>query len=144
MGSKSQYLEKAVLDGIYGGPAFSLPATVYIALYTTGTLNSASTGTTPGAVEVSASGTAYTRLAVTNNATNFPGATTGVPTRKLNGTALTFPTATADWGTVTQWAILDAPTNGNILHWGAFSSSRLVQNGDTPTIAAGAIQISET
>lgn len=112
------------------------PGNVYIALFTTGTLLEDGTG----AVEVS--GGAYTRLAVANSAAQFPAAT-GSPSRKTNANLLLFPTATADWGTVTQWAIYDAASAGNPLYYGTFASSRLIQSGDTATIAAGAISITE-
>lgn len=136
MGSKSNYLEKKLLDGVLGGPDFVRPGTVHIALFTTGTLSEDGTG----AVEVSGGG--YTRLAVTNTATEFP-ASSGSPSKKTNANLLLFPTATADWGTVTQWAIYDAGTTGNMLYYGTFASSRLIQTGDTATVAAGALSITE-
>ena len=49
---------------------------------------------------------------MTNNATNFPAATSGT---KTNGAAFTFPTPTGSWGTITTLFIADAATAGNIL-----------------------------
>jgi hypothetical protein len=138
MGSKSDYLENRVLDHFLGATASSAPATVYVALYTT-TVNDASTGTTPSpGVEVT--GGSYARKDVTNNATNWPAASGG---SKSNGTAITFVTATASWGTVVAFAILDALTNGNILYWGAVSPSKAVGSGDTAQFAIGAIVATE-
>lgn len=132
MGSKSDYLENKVLDGVLGGPAFSLPATVYAALYTV-TPSDAGGGT-----EVT--GGSYARVAVTNNVTNWPAAAAGA---KANGTEIAFPAATANWGTVVAWGILDAAAAGNLLYWGALTVSKAVNSGDTASFAVGDIDITE-
>ncbi len=138
MGSKSDYLENRVLDHFLGATASAAPATVYIALYTTAP-NDASTGTTPTpGVEVS--GGAYARAAVTNNATNWPAASAG---SKSNGTAITFTTASASWGTIVAFAIIDALTLGNILYWGLVTPNKAVGSGDTAQFAIGAITVTE-
>lgn len=132
MGSKADYLENKLLDGVLGGPSFSLPATVYVALYT---VTPADAG---GGTEVT--GGSYARVTVTNNATNWPAAASGA---KSNGAAITFVTATADWGTVVAWGILDAVTAGNLLYWGALTVSKAIQNGDTGSFAVGDIDLTE-
>jgi hypothetical protein len=135
MGSKSDYLENALLDHVLGGGDYTRPATVYIGLWTSA-LDDTSDGSTAGEV----SGGSYARVAVTNNATNWPAAASGA---KSNGTAITFPQASADWGTVTHFAILDAATLGNILYWGALTNSKTIQNGDTAEFAIGDLDITE-
>lgn len=55
--------------------------------------------------------------------------------------AVTFPTATADWGTVTHFALFDAITSGNRLMWGALTASKTVSNGDTASFASGALTL---
>jgi hypothetical protein len=135
MGSKSDYLENALLDHVLGGGDYTRPATVYVGLWTAA-LDDASTGSTAGEV----SGGSYARVAVTNNATNWPAAASGA---KSNGTAITFPQASADWGTVTHFAILDAAAGGNILYWGALTNSKTIQNGDTAEFAVGDLDITE-
>jgi hypothetical protein len=75
---------------------------------------------------------------VTNNGTNWPAASGGA---KSNGAAITFPQATASWGTVTHFGILDAATSGNLLCWGALSASKTIDAGDTPSFAAGELDI---
>jgi hypothetical protein len=135
MGSKSNYLENEILDHVLGGGDFTRPATVYVGLWTAA-LDDTSDGDTAGEV----SGGSYARVAVTNNATNFPAASGGA---KSNGTAISFPQATADWGTVTYFAILDAATSGNILYWGALTASKTIQNGDTASFAIGDLDITE-
>jgi hypothetical protein len=135
MGSKSDYLENALLDHVLGGGDFTRPATVYVGLWTAA-LDDTSDGSTAGEV----SGGSYARVALTNNATNWPAAAAGA---KSNGVAITFPQATADWGTVTYFAILDAATAGNILYWGALTASKTIQNGDTASFAVGDLDITE-
>jgi hypothetical protein len=135
MGSKSDYLENALLDHVLGGGDFTRPATVYVGLWTAA-LDDTSDGDTLGEV----SGGSYARVAVTNNATNFPAAAGGA---KSNGTAITFPQATGDWGTATHFAILDAATSGNILYWGALTNSKTIETGDTAEFAIGDLDITE-
>ena len=133
MGSFSDYLELEILDHILGGADYARPATVYIGLWTSA-LSDASTGSSAGEV----SGGAYARVSVTNNNTNWPAASSGA---KANGTAITFTQATAGWGTVTHFAILDASTAGNILGWGALTASKTIENGDTASFAIGDLDV---
>lgn len=39
------------------------------------------------------------------------------PASVVNGAVITFPQATANWGTVTSWALFDAVTSGNMMDW---------------------------
>ena len=48
-----------------------------------------------------------------------------------NGADVTFPTATAAWGTVTHAALMDAATAGNVLMFSALDASKVVASGDT-------------
>src|SRR5690348_4995243 len=98
---KSTTESNKILDAQLGAVAYTAPATVYIGLWAAASLSAGSTGSTAGEV----SGGAYARVAVTNNATNWPAASGG---SKSNGTAINFPTPTASWGTVGQVAICDA------------------------------------
>ena len=54
-----------------------------------------------------------------------------------NGADIIFPTATADWGTVTHCALMDAATAGNVLMYSALDTSKVVSNGDTFKFNAG-------
>lgn len=129
-GSFSNFLELELLDHVFGNAAYSAPATLYVALFT------ATPSDTGGGTEVS--GGSYARKDVTNNATNFPAAAAGA---KSNGTAITFVTATASWGVVTQFGIFDASTNGNLLAWGDLTASKTVDSGDTVSFAVGDLDI---
>lgn len=132
-GSKSDFLENAALDHALGGPDYSRPATVYVALFTAAPTDAG------GGTELAGNG--YARVAVTNNATNWPAAAGGV---KSNGTAITFAAASADWNGVLAYGIFDAATNGHLLYWGLLDESRNVPNGKQAEFAAGALLIKES
>lgn len=139
MSALSNYLEKALLDHLLGVAAYTPVATssnLYLALFTTDPLESGVVG------EVSASGTAYARVAILNNATNFPPCVLSENPTKLNGTVITFPTATAAWGTVTHWAIFDSTGSTNALWHGPLAQPRTIATGNTPRVAAGTLQMS--
>ncbi len=130
--SKSDYLELALLDHIFGGGNYARPGTVYIALFT------AAPNDAGGGTEVA--GNSYARAAVTNDATHFPAASGG---SKANGVAINFATPTGSWGTITHFAIFDALTSGNMLYWGAMSSSIAVGLNNAVTIPIGNLTITE-
>ena len=129
-GSFSDFLELELLDHVFGAAAYTAPATVYIALFTVAPTDAG------GGTEVT--GGSYARLAVTNNATNFPAAAAGA---KSNGTVFTFVTATANWGTVVAFAIFDAVTLGNMLCWADLTLSKAVNNGDTASFPVGDLDL---
>jgi hypothetical protein len=131
MAGKSDYMENKVLD-IIGGTTFSAPATIYVALYTAAPTDAG------GGTEVS--GGSYARVAVTNNATNWPAASAGA---KSNGTDIVFPAPTANWGTIVAFALFDAAA-GNMLYWGLVTPNKTVNNGDpAPKFAVGALSLTE-
>lgn len=135
-GSKSNYLENAILDHVLGGGDYTRPATVYVALFTdTNTQTQRDAGTV---TEVS--GSAYARVSVTNNSTNWPAASSG---SKSNGTAITFPTPTGSWGTVTAFGVYDASTAGNLLYHGDLTASQAVASGNTVSFAISALVCTE-
>lgn len=135
MSALSDYLENALLNHLLRAATYTRPGTLHLSLHTASPGESGTTG------EVS--GGAYARAAIANNNTNFPQASAvGTPV-KTNGAIITFPAATADWGTVTHWAIYDAASGGtNMLAHGALSVPRFVKNGDTPRVAAAALTMS--
>ncbi len=120
----SELYSNELLDELYGS---GTPATLYFALFT-----SAPSPDGTGGTEVT--GGSYARKAVTNNNTEFPDAVTG---EKTNANAITWASATADWGIVTHLKVVDtvsgAPTN--IYDWGELTDARDVLNGDTFSIA---------
>lgn len=131
-GSKADYLEDALLDHVLGGGDFTRPATVYIALYTVAPTDAG------GGTECT--GGSYERKSVTNNPTQWPAASGGA---KANGEDIEFIEATASWGDVLAFAILDAASDGNFLYWGDLSVTKTIDSGDTARFKAGEIDITE-
>lgn len=132
MGRMSDTVINAVLDQLFGGVAYTPPATLYVGLSTSTPNNDGTNVTEP-------SGNAYARVASTNNTTNWPAA---AGRSKSNGTAITFPTATGAWGTVTHFVLYDAATGGGFYAWGALAVAKVIASGDTPSFPAGDFLVS--
>ena len=122
--SFSNYLETKVLDHVFGGTAYTAPSTLYLALFTTDSSESA-TGT-----EVSGGG--YARQTVTFTTS---GATTS------NDADVEFPTATASYGTVVAVAVMDASTGGNMLAYAGLSTDKTIDTGDVFRVPSGDLDI---
>ena len=104
-----------------------LTTTAYVSLHTADPANT-------GASEVS--GSAYARqgpITFANAGAN--------PTVASNAAIVTFPTATAGWGTVSYFGIWDAATAGNFRGSGALTTPKPVNTGDTPRFIANAMTI---
>jgi len=129
MSAKSSFLEAAVLNHFLRNTSATSPTSVFVALFTT-----APTESTSG-TEVT--GGSYARTAVTF------GAPTGSPNACTQSADVTFSVATADWGTVLAYAIMDASTSGHILYFAAVSPSKAILNGDQAKISSGSIVVSE-
>jgi len=125
--SFSNYLENKVLDHVFGGNAYTAPATLYVGLHTSNP-NEDNSGT-----EISTSGTAYIRKAVAFTVT---GATAD------NDAAVEFDTATASWGTITHCGIYDAESGGNLLAYAELATSKVIDTGDVFRIPAADLDIS--
>jgi hypothetical protein len=123
MGSISDYAELKILDHIVGKTSFTMP-TAYVALYTAAPSDAG--GGTP------VSGGSYARVATSGS--SWAAAASGA---NSNAAVITFPTATADWGTITHFALFDASSGGNMLVWGALSVSKVIITGDTARFAIG-------
>lgn len=135
----TDYLENKLVDTFLRAQAYTMPATVYVGLYT-----SCPTDSTAG-TEVS--GGSYARVAITSSLANWAGTQSAASTTTSSGTggttsnngAITFPTATADWGTVTCFGVSDASTSGNMLFYATLTASRNITNGSTASFAAAAL-----
>jgi hypothetical protein len=130
MSAASNYLENKILDHVLTATAYTQPSR-YIALFT-GNPGEAGSFTN----EVSTSGTAYARQAVT-----FAAASSG---SSATNATVTFPTATANFGTITHVAVVDSDTEGagNVLFYGAVTTSKTIETGDTFQISSGNLTIS--
>ncbi len=125
MGSFTDYLENALINHILRNTTYTSPTTIYVGLFTAAPSDSG------GGTEVSGGG--YARQAATFSAPSA-GATS-------NAADITFPTATANWGTITHVALFDAATGGNMLFWGALTTSKAVNTGDVLKILAGDLDV---
>lgn len=125
---------QAVLDLLYGATALTAPTDYYIGLSTTTPTDTATNFTEP-------STGAYARVQKTNNATNWPAASAADPTVKSNGTVITFPAATANWGTISHAGWFTALTGGTPVDWGALGTATAVNTGTTASFAIGALQV---
>ncbi len=58
-----------------------------------------------------------------------------------NSQTETFAQATADWGTLTHFALCDHSSTGNVLSHGALGTAKAVSSGDTAEIATGDLDV---
>lgn len=126
MAAASNYLEKKVLDHVLTASAYTQPGSRYLALFTNPSSDTA-TKLESGNITTEVTGGSYARTLVTFAAA-VDGATGG---ESKNNTTVTFPTATAAWGTITHVAVMDAPSGGNVLFWGPTVVSKAIDAGDT-------------
>lgn len=124
----------AILDKCFGATNFTAPATLYFGLSTTALAIDGTGATEP-------SGNNYSRVAFTNNKTNWGNASNG---SLANLTAITFPESSGSWGTITHVFISDAASAGNVWFYDALTSSRVVQSSTTVQFAIGAVTVQMT
>ena len=125
MSEMSNFLENALINATLRATTYTSVATVYVSLWTSDPTDAGS-GT-----EVS--GGSYARTAVT-----FAAPSNGVTT---NSADVTFPTATASWGTVGWIGINDAATAGNLLYHTALDTSKTIDSGDIFKISTGNLSV---
>lgn len=136
----TNYVKNSRLSWAKGTAYPTAPTNLYVGLFTTAPTDAS---TSPYTGEVS--GGAYARQAIAaSTGWSAIGAGTGSNQQITNSGAITFPTATAAWGTIGWVGVFDASTNGNLLYWAAITSgSKTVNSGDTVNIAIGALQLNE-
>ena len=120
----TDYLENKLVAHTFSNTAFTSPSSVFVALYTVAPTDS-TTGT-----EVSGGGYARQSASFT---------TTG--NAATNASAIEYPTATGNYGTVVAVAILDASSSGNMLAYATLSASKTLSTGDVFRIPAGDLDI---
>jgi hypothetical protein len=125
MAEISNYLENALINATLCATTYTSVATVYVSLWTSDPTDAGS-GT-----EVS--GGSYARTAVT-----FGAPSNGVT---LNSADVTFPTATASWGTVGWIGINDAATSGNLLYHSPLDTAKTIDSGDIFKISTGNLSV---
>jgi hypothetical protein len=127
MAEMSNFLENALLNATLNATTYTAPANIYVSLWTSNPTDAGS-GT-----EVS--GGSYARTAV-----SFATAS-GTSGNVLNDADVTFPTATASWGTVGWIGINDAATSGNLLYHTALDTAKAIDSGDIFKISTGNLSV---
>lgn len=141
-GALTDYAENKINDHVFRGIAFSesAPSSYYVALYNTA-CSDAGAGT-----EVSGGG--YARVAISRTETTWKGThgsvtggSSGTNGTISNASAVTFPIATSDWGTVGWWGIVDTatPGTGNLLVCAPLTSARNITTGSVPSYPVGGL-----
>lgn len=125
----TDYLEKKLLDHCLGVASYTMPTTIYLALFT-------SDPTETGVAGAEVSGNAYARQSIAFSATTSGTGTTS------NSADVTFPAATASWGTITHIGLMDAETTGNMLWYGPLTTSKAVATSDQFKVGATKLSIS--
>jgi len=125
MAEFTDFLEDKIIDHLLRNQSYSPPSAIYLALFTTPTSDAG------GGTEVS--GGSYARQAVT-----LAAASGGASS---NSADITFPQATADWGTITHVALMDALTGGNMLMHTPLDASKTINDGDTFKINASDLDV---
>ena len=127
----STYLEDKIANHVLRNTAYTTPGTtIYVGLikfYETAKLEA-------GTLTQEVSTGAYARIQVTAWDAPSDGAT-------QNTGAITFPTATANWGNVSGVIVSDHASAGNVLLHGSLTTTRDVKNGDVFKFNAGDLDI---
>ena len=125
MAEFSNYLEAKILDHVLNNTSYTSPTTTYVGLYTV------APDDTGGGTEVT--GGSYARQALSVST-----ASGGIVTSDAD---ITFPQATANWGTVVAIGIHDASAAGNLLMYTDLTTSKTIETGDILKIASGNLTV---
>ena len=132
MSAMSTYLENALVNHVLRNTAYTTPGTsVYVGLIKYYETDKMEAGTLTSKEDF---GGSYARVQVTGWDAPSDGAT-------QNTGAITFPTATGDWGMVSGVIVSDHASAGNILLHGSLTPPRDVKNGDVFKFNAGDLDI---
>ena len=123
--SFTNFLETEILDHVFAGAAYTAPTTKYLALFT-----ALADGEAGSVTEVTGGGYARQTVAFTTS-----GNTTS------NNAAVEYPTATANYGTVTHVGVYDASSSGNLMAYAALSSNKTIETGDVFRVPSGDLDI---
>lgn len=121
----TDYLETAIINHfLKAGAAVTQPTSHTLGLFTSDPAEASTGGT-----EVS--GGAYARQAITFTTPTA----NGTAMRTSNAAQISFPAASASWGTITHYVIFD--NSGNRLIAGPLAASKTIGNGDIFQVPAG-------
>jgi hypothetical protein len=123
-GNLTNYLENKLIDHFLGTTSYTMPADVYVALFTVAPSDAG------GGTEVT--GGSYARKIAT-----FSAASSGATSNDSNIDFTGMPAATT-----VAIGIFDALTTGNMLLYGTLTTNKTTDAGDTLRIATGDLDIS--
>jgi hypothetical protein len=123
-GNLTNYLESKLIDHFLGTATYTKPTTVYVGLFTV------TPGEAGGGTEVT--GGSYARQSAA-----FGAASAGATTNSANIDFAGMPAATT-----VAIGIFDALTSGNMLLYGALTTNKTTDAGDTLRIATGSLSVS--
>lgn len=123
-GNLSNYLENKLIDHFLGTAAYTMPTTIYVALYSVAPTDSG------GGTQLT--GGSYARQLAT-----FSASSSGATSNSSNIDFTGMPAATT-----VAIGIFDAITSGNLLLWGTLTTNKTTDAGDTLRIATGDLDIS--
>jgi len=103
MAGLTDYLEDKIINHVFGSTTFTKPTNYYVGLLT------ATPADASGSPGTEVSGGSYVRMVC---AFTITGSGTA---QAANTSAITFPTATADWGIIGWIGIYDALSSGNLV-----------------------------
>ena len=127
-GGVSNYLANKLLDHLFKNTSYTPATNIYIAL-STATIQDSNTGST-----ITEPASNYARI----NHDSYDAAASGA---SENTGAITFATATGAWGLLTDFALIDYLTVGEVLFYGVLDDARTIGVGDTPHWNDGALDI---
>ena len=128
MSAATDFTEALALNWLLTSNTATRPTAWYVGLFTSATSDAG------GGTEVSGNG--YSRQAV-----SFTVATVSGTTKAGNSATITFPTATATWGTISYIAIFNASSSGNMLFHGPVVTNKLIETDDSFQITAGNLTV---
>lgn len=142
MASMSNYLENKLADFLFRGVSYTPPATLYIALCT-----AAPTDASTGSTITEVTGGNYARQSIASNTTNWfttngDNAATSSGTNGTVGNSTAILWSSVTWSaTVTDVAICDALTGGNVLFYSTLQSSKTIAPTDSLSFAINSLTI---
>jgi hypothetical protein len=122
--SLTNTFETTVLTWLLTASSATRPTSWYLGLFT------AAPNDTGGGTEVS--GTGYVREAVTFTVTGDTAS---------NSAAVEWPVAGGSWGTITDLAIFDAVTSGNMIGYAVLTDAKTIATGDVFRIPVGDLDV---
>jgi hypothetical protein len=122
--SLTNTFETTVLTWLLTASSATRPTSWYLGLFTVAPTDAG------GGTEVS--GTGYVREAVTFTVTGDTAS---------NSAAVEWPVAGGSWGTITDLAIFDAVTSGNMIGYAVLTDAKTIATGDVFRIPVGDLDV---